>query len=205
MTQMFCTLKQAADRLETTEAEIEMMLSKGVLREFRDGSRRLLKLADLTDGAVAAPPAVNVRDRHEAGSPQAQIDKEAFTLPEPEIRLPPTATVTARVSPPGAGVSQRAPHPAAGPAGQRRVPRAAATRKPAAQRRRNPPRAVVVSPPSASPQPRPQAYEMSLRRWLWTGLVDDSPLAIFIIFGLILLGTVAIAGTVYLLMQAVWS
>jgi hypothetical protein len=201
MTETFCTLKQAADRLETTEAEIELMLNRGVLREFRDGSRRLLKVADLAHAAKAVhPTAGNVPQQ--AGSPPAQIDKEAFTLPEPEITLPPTATATARAGSHRPRVSERTPHQVAEPAPRRRIARAAGARKPGATPRRpNWPHAVVISPSSARPRPRPQTHEVSLRQWLWAGLVDDNPLAVFIIFGIVLLGTVGLAGTLYLLMR----
>ena len=47
MVHTFCTFKEAADRLGITEAAIEALLDEGVLREFRDGSSRLLKVADL--------------------------------------------------------------------------------------------------------------------------------------------------------------
>jgi hypothetical protein len=200
MTQMFCTLKQAADKLETTEAEIERMLNRGVLREYRDGSRRLLKVADLADVAVAARPSISGGDRHEAESLQAEIDKEAFTLPELEIKLPPAAAATTRVGPPA--VSSRPPRPATGSGSQRRLAHAAVVHGPvSAQRRPNPPRAIVVSPASVPPRPRPQTYEMSLRQWLWAGLLDDSPFAIGLLFGIVLLGISALAGAVYLLLQ----
>jgi hypothetical protein len=43
---------------------------------------------------------------------------------------------------------------------------------------------------------------MSLRQWIWTGLIDDSPLAIFIVFGTVLIGVCALAGAAYLLLRA---
>ena len=202
MTQVFCTLKEAADKLETTEAEIELMLNSGVLREFRDGSRRLLRLSDLAGLVVATRPPVGGVPRDPRSS-HAEIDKQALTPPEPEIRLPRTATVTVRARHSGGGTTQRGSRPAAEPSARRRVPHAATIRKPgAAQRCQSPPRAVVVSPSSASLRPRPHTNEMSLRQWLWTGLVDDNPLAIFIIFGIVLLGAAALAGAIYLLTQA---
>jgi hypothetical protein len=214
MAQMFCTLKQAADKLETTEAQIEVMLTSGILREFRDGPRRLLKVADLADVAVAAHAADSRGVGHKTTMPQAEIDYEEFTLPEPEFKLPSAAKVIARMSHPQAATPKRTPRPAPKPiprpVAQRRVTHAAVVhkstavaRKPAAvQRHRNPPRAVVISPPPAPQRPRPQTHEMSLRQWLWTGLVDDSPIAIFIVFGVVLLGAAAAAGAVYLLTQA---
>jgi hypothetical protein len=203
---MFCTLKQAADKLETTEAEIETMLNDGVLREFRDGSRRLLKVADLADVTVAARRATSdshpARTQLQVEAPPAEIDIEAFTLPEPEIRLPSSGAVATKASPPHAA-TKRSPRPAPKPVVHKRAAHSTVAHKPVAtQRRRDPPRAVVVSPPIAKQRPRPQTYEMSLREWLWIGLLDDSLLAIFIIFGIVLLGAGAVAGTLYLLTQA---
>lgn len=162
MAQMFCTLKQAADRLETTEAEIEAMLNDGILREFRDGSHRLLKVADLAGLTVSA--GVTEAERRPARA---------------ECRTGSTRPATV----------------------QRRIPHATG-RMPAATRRRPiPPRAVVISPPMSAQRPRPQMYEMSLRQWIWTGLLDDSPLAIFIVFGTLLLGAGTLAGAAYLLLH----
>ena len=202
MAQVFCTLKQAADRLRITEAEIELMLDSGILREFRDGSRRLLKVADLAHAAVAVRPAGGNMPQ-EAGSPQAEIDKEALTLPEPEITLPPMAAVTTtKISPRRRELSGRAPRRVAKPTGQQHVAPDVRTREPVAARRRSsPPRAVVISPSAAQPWPRRETYEMSLHQWLWMGLVDDNPLAIFIIFGIALLGAVVVAGIACLLAQ----
>jgi len=79
MVRMFCTLRQAADKLKTTETEVEAMVNKGVLREFRDGSTRLVKMTDLTalTASVAGSqrsPRVNrvaagsVKKKEQAGS-----------------------------------------------------------------------------------------------------------------------------------------
>lgn len=234
MSSMFCTLKQAADKLETTEAEVEAMLDSGVLREFRDGSMRLLKVADLANVAVAEHAGAgrrDDRDERSGATPPTGIDYEAFTLPEPEIALSAPPEVVASVSRTHAPASKRAPRPAAKAAVRpavktaskpalKPVPRPA--RKPASrataqehiapvpatrkstlpERPKNPPRAVVISPPPVPHRRRVQHGEMSLRQWLWTGLIDDSPVAIFIIFGMIVLAGAAAAAGVYALTQA---
>jgi len=203
MAQMFCTLKQAADKLETTEAQIETMLDDGILREFRDGSRRLLKVADLAGLTVAASPASNGghHAQRKAGPPRAELDNEACALPDLEIKLPPSAAVTTKVSPARTTAPQRASRPALKPAGQRQVPPTIVRKPVAARRRRSPPHAAVITSPVTTPRPRPQTYEMSLRQWIWTGLLDDSPLAIFMVFGIVLLGACAVAGAAYLLIR----
>jgi len=50
MTCKFCSVKEAAERLDATEDQIENLLRKGMLREFRDGPHRLLRTADI--GAI---------------------------------------------------------------------------------------------------------------------------------------------------------
>ena len=51
MSQVFCTLQEAAKTLNANEDEIQALLARGVLQEFRDGPHRLLKEADV--GALA--------------------------------------------------------------------------------------------------------------------------------------------------------
>ncbi len=202
MAQMFCTLKQAADTLKTTETEIEAMLREGILREFRDGSSRLLKVADLDGLAVAACSTAGerrpARTQRNARSMQPQRDALLHT----EIKLPPAPTATTSVSPRRAVTSKRPPRRPQQPAGQRRTPHAVVCRPVASPRRQNPPRAVVISPTLPAQRLKPPTYEMSLRQWIWTGLIDDSPLAIFIVFGTVLLGVCALAGAAYLLLRA---
>jgi hypothetical protein len=205
MAQMFCTLKQAAHKLETTEAEIETLIDDGILREFRDGSDRLLKVADLAGLAVAAgatggrhPAHTQRRDR----LPQPELDEEPAEMEDLEIKLPSTAAVTMEVKPPRAATPKRSPRPARQPASQKRSLHPVVQKPVISRRRQSPPRAVVICPTSTPQRPRSQTYEMSLRQWLWTGLLDDSPLALFIVFGSLLLGVGALAGAAYLLMRA---
>jgi len=200
---MFCTLKQAADKLETTEAEIETMLNDGILREFRDGSNRLLKVADLNAVALAATSATTrgrpAQARGKAGSSQPRRD-DTLVLPNLEIKLPAAAAVTTRMSPRVAAPTR--PRSTQQPTGQKRAPRAVTPKRVPTQRRQSPPRAVVISPDSTAQRSQPQTYEMSLRQWLWTGLLDDDPIAIFITFGAALLAVSVVAGAIYLLARA---
>ncbi len=203
MTQMFCTLKQAADKLKTTETEIEAMLNDGILREFRDGSSRLLKVADLTGLVVAANAAASercpARARRKAGSMPPKHGRQASELFDMEIKLPPAPAAPASSS---CAVAPRRPPRRSQPStGPKRIPRTIVQKPVVAPRRQSRPRAVVISPESSPQPPRPQTCEMSLRQWIWTGLIDDSPLAIFIVFGTVLLGVCALAGAAYLLLQ----
>jgi len=160
------------------------MLNDGLLREFRDGSSRLLKVADLAGMIAASRPSTggkrSARAQHKAGSPRPRHEDHMPASFDTEIKLPAAPTVTMEMSP----------------------PRAAAHKPAAASPRQCPARAVVISPPVTPQRPRPQMYEMSLRQWLWTGLLDDSPLAVFIVFGTVLLGAGAVAGAAYLLSRA---
>ena len=64
MARMFCTVKQAAGKLDMTEAQIENMLDEGTLPEFREGSRRLVKMADLVALDAAAHRSARTRRPH---------------------------------------------------------------------------------------------------------------------------------------------
>jgi hypothetical protein len=185
MAQMFCTLKQAAGKLETTEAEIEAMLREGILREFWDGSSRLLNVADLADLGVSADlPAVETEPAR-ARSNAPSIQPRHGVMPGTKIKLPAAPVATARAScPPYVATPRRPWRRPRRPSGKRQMPRA-----------------VVMSPARTAQRSRPPTHEMSLRQWIWTGLIDDSPVAIFIVFGIVLLGACALAGTAYLLLQ----
>ncbi len=207
MAQMFCTLKQAADKLETTEAQIEAMLNDGILREFRDGSSRLLKVADLTGLAVAAGSVTgerrSTRAQRKAGSTRPGHTSQGHTSLDVEIKLPPAAVATAGVGcAPREAAPKRPPRRPQQPTGRGRTPRAVVRKPAASPRRQSPPRAVVISPTLPAQRLTPPTYEMSVRQWIWTGLIDDNPLAIFIVFGTILLGVGALAGAGYLLLEA---
>jgi hypothetical protein len=205
MAQMFCTLKQAAHKLETTEAKVETLIHDGVLREFRDGSDRLLKVADLAGLAVTADATSSgrpVRAQRKGRLPQPEPDDEPAQMEDLEIKLPSTAAATLEVKPPSAATPKRSPRPARQPASQKRPLHPVVEQPAISQRRQKAPRAVVICPTSAPHRPTPQTDEMPLRQWLWTGLLDDSPLALFIVFGTTLLGIGALAGAAYLLMWA---
>lgn len=261
MAPMFCTVKQAADKLGTTEAQIRRMLDSGTLREFRDGPRRLLKLADLTDVEIVQRPGSCCESQtpapRKAKTPQPGSGRSSAVSPNPgtagqpsagEIKLPPTAAASKAARP-----SLRPPKPVS------RLPRHAATSKPAPLDSAH---VVVVAPPEIEgpaasepheefstedlayssdagamdrgpqsacpshsgslpvrpsarpvvhrpaarpplPSPRrPYTHTMSLRQWLWLGLLDDQPFAIVLLFGLTSLALGAVAGVVYLLSQA---
>lgn len=70
MSRIFCTLKEAAETLHASEDQIQALLERGLLHEFREGPHRLLKEEDV--GALASvgqhrvptsPPASSPEDR----------------------------------------------------------------------------------------------------------------------------------------------
>ncbi len=92
MSRMFCTLKEAAETLHASEDEIQVLLERGILREFREGSHRLLKEADV--GALAS---VGQRraDTPPPASRAADIQRP-FPSPRAHPKANHCATTTAR-------------------------------------------------------------------------------------------------------------
>jgi len=168
MTRMFCTLGEAAQRLHTTEEQVKTMLGEGLLPEFREGPHRLVRAADV--GVLATmknsgPPPV----RHDRG-------------PEPScasnVRLPRCAAAAVRA--PG--------HWSTGPRNTQPVRQRRTLAKETQQRRPSPSRPGPRRkrkpiPPETQAQPQ----NLSVRQWFWTGLIQDRPLAIAILSGLVLL------------------
>jgi excisionase family DNA binding protein len=270
MAHMFCTLKQAADRLGTSEAQIKTMLDNGTLREFRDGSRRLLKVADLADVEIVSRPAslggAGATTPHKAksspdkgtrptsasrgsGKVCPSTASQASASPGSGIKLPPTATATAvpsrprmqppaQLSRPARPAADKPAHPAGAsaaalaPAAMERSVSADVDRQlstedsaytidrqdpvcrpelsvsvgpcsgPQSKPATVPRRPAAVRPASLPSRPRPQTREMSLRHWIWMGLLDDQPIAILLLFAIVGLGVGAVTGAIYFLTQA---
>ena len=183
MTRMFCTLGEAAQELHTTEEQIETMLGEGILPEFREGAHRLVRAADV--GVLATmknsgPPPV----RHDPG-------------PEPshasDVRLPRCAAAAVRA--PG--------HWSTGPRNTQPVRQRRMLANETQQRRPSPSRAGARRerkpiPPEAQAQPQ----NLSVRQWFWTGLIQDRPLAIAILSGLVLLALASLVAGVCALAEA---
>jgi hypothetical protein len=239
MPRMFCTLKQAADRLGTTEAQIEIWLSNGTLREFRDGSDRLLKISDLAAVASVARPAKRRRQtsyaQHEPTQAKRRRPNRAAPVPDAETRLPRSAVVATAPRP--------RPHRTGSPADpardgslydltaplERESPAAlpcdgpfSPIDPPGIAQQLQPrgregvpwrPRRVFAAAPGRKGRTRVakalpaqrrqrQPHEMSLRQWLWMGLLDDQPFAILLLLATVLLVVGSAAGAVYLLLHA---
>jgi hypothetical protein len=212
---MFCTLKQAADRLQTTEAEIETLLDDGLLREFRDGGNRLVTVSDLAALAAQLCPAGTDHPARRPTTRSGPVSHE-FSAAR-EITLPPTPAAVPgirRPSPEARSMSRQptgsnaeasrgmrtARKPSSSPPRSARPGRAPHAARERATRRK--PHASAGSTVAFTPQrPRPQTQELSLRQWIWMGLLDDRPHTILILFAAILLAACTLIGAVYLLTQ----
>jgi len=169
MVGMFCSLKEAAERLHVSEDEVEAMLEQGALREFREGPHRLVKAADV---GTLAQPLVDSRTSLVSlanDSPEAIDDRE--------MRLPHCAAATLRAPAPRTARPRNT-----GGTRQRRMSTCGV--------RRNGP---VSSGSAYGRTSRPtrrtgvQTQDLSLRQWFWNGLTQDRPVTIAILFGLVLL------------------
>jgi hypothetical protein len=99
MAGMFYSLKEAAQKLNRTEAEVRQLAKEGKLREFRDGAILLFKIEEvealLADTSVPAKPLVE-RPKQPAKSttpvePKEPVEVESELVlpetPEPDLRL----------------------------------------------------------------------------------------------------------------------
>jgi len=182
---MFCTLQEAARRLRISEEQIETMVQRGILREFREGPHRLLKAADvaLLAQTLLADP---------CSSPDGD-DKPLSPVNDRGVRLPHCAAVVAEMrdySPSRPRIAEQTHQGRMARTGRAMEPyEAGGTRKELT-------RAPVPHyrlPASAAP--------LSIREWFWTGLTQDRPIAIFLLFGLALLVLAAVVGGIWLAAQ----
>jgi len=259
MVRMFCTLRQAADKLKTTQAEVEAMVGKGVLREFREGPTRLVKISDLAAvaGSVCGSQRTARAGRSAAGSEKKaqsadsmkrangiaasgrtrtavvrqeqpvmqprKVRASAVAACEAQIKLPPSPAATVRRKVQSRPDSSARSEPLAGspeleryfdspdvdPADRLDVYHTIASER---QPTRIPPRAAPSVPgagisrrrPARAFRPqrrKPQASELPLKEWVWTGLIDDRPHTILVLLGMAIVGAATIAGIGYLLTQ----
>lgn len=201
----FCTLEEAAERLNTTPEQIENLVRKGMLHEFRDGSHRLLRTADV--GAIVAARTRRLErqgqplPRSATRPPSPQDSGRSASGPVSGVRLPRAPDATSQTSGRGAA------HPKT--TGGVRQPRNLSSRPPA----RRPASACSPELPSLSdslrtsrgrtePQALPARQSLSVREWFWTGLIQDRPAAIALLSGLVILILSALVAGVCILTDA---
>ncbi len=171
MSHMFCTLQEAAQTLNTTEDQIKALLEKGLLREFREGPHCLLKEADV--GALA----LQQRQHREPASP----------VPPP---TPAGRSHGARTG------SRPAPRPRSRDAEARREHGGRSAPGRPGMLYAN---GRVADPRRAEETGSRRPDRLSIRQWFWIGLVQDRPVAIALLAGLILsLLSALVAGLCYL-------
>ena len=198
MSHMFCTLQEAAQTLNASEDQIQALLERGLLREFREGPHRLLKEADV--GALARKQAQR-RERASAAPPQAQAEQRS-----------PSRDCGAKA---GRPAETRLPHSTL--AGSRPPP----LPRPQDAQRKGPPYGRSVPGRQGMPYPKGRgAYSrraeetgprrpdrrpsdrLSLRQWFWRGLIQDRPVAIALLAGLVLSFWAALVAGLCFLAQA---
>jgi hypothetical protein len=197
MARIFCTLKEAAAWLQTTEPELKTMLEEGVLPEYRDRGNRLLRVSDVRALAVSrsaqAPthvpdPMQQVQGRQVARSTRPQ---EAY---EYSVRLPRSGT--ALLDPPACDPERlTAPQwhePTATPAAtpQRPAPAGPAEQRPrrrdeeeSAERQMRGYRDARKRAP-IHVWPKLRTEKLASRKGLWMGVVEDRPSAIIALLGM---------------------
>jgi hypothetical protein len=178
---MFCTSQEAAQWLGISEEQIETMLQRGILREFREGPYRLLKAADV---ALLAETLTTGR-----ASSRTDPDHPPVVTNDWNVRLPHCAAVATATAPHGLP-RPRIPAPSA----PRRMPHA--ERAIEEYRTGGPRQEMERSLPARYRPSRPAAG--SVREWFWTGLTQDRPIAIFLLFSLALLLLTGIAAGIWL-------
>lgn len=217
MSRMFCTVKEAAEALHASEDQINTLVERGILHEFRQGPHRLLRLADV--GALGL-----IRER----GPQAQLPAEPPVPAQPlsprrSGRVPARRaqhSATARRSSPKSAVARPPRPPRSKRAGHKTANQVPGTepRKMAGPRGRKagtqegrpalspgdllhicPPYAAAVArPPSALRPPSCTPPAQPLRQWFWMGLVQDRPFSLALLSGLVLLALSALVAGICL-------
>jgi excisionase family DNA binding protein len=182
---MFCTLREAAQRLHVSEEQVETMVENGLLREFRAGPHRLVKAANVELlASISRPyPTTSGLDSQAAGR-----------RPPAQMRLPRCAAATVKM-PDGRAARPRNAQPA-------RQPRTTADRRlrigdscPGSIHHA---KSEIRNPQTPAPLPG-----LSLRQWLWDGLTQDRPVALVVLFGLALLVLSALVAGVYILTRMI--
>lgn len=194
MGNMFCTLAEAAQRLETTEEELQRLLNQGLLREFRDGPHRLVKTTELCTvlAAVSARPMAEAEPSRPARPPR-RANYPVSDNPG-DTRLPRCAVAT--VKQPARSTTASRPRKARP---QPQAPRSH-VRAPAGRQKKVAKRPASASYSSMRPELSTSPPPLTLRQWIWNGLIQDRPLVIATLAGLLLMTlSAAVAGACLLL------
>jgi hypothetical protein len=211
MSRMFCTVKEAAETLHASEDQINTLLERGILHEFRQGPHRLLRLADVgalglirERGPQVQPPAEPPSPRRSGRVTARKVQRSATarrSAPKSAVARPPRPPRNKRAGHKTANqVPGTEPGTMAGPRG----------RKAGTQERRHALpsgdlfhvcpscAAAVARPPSALRPPSCTPPAQPLRQWFWMGLVQDRPFTLALLSGLVLLALSALVAGICL-------
>lgn len=209
MSRMFCTVKEAAETLHASEDQINTLLERGILHEFRQGPHRLLREADVgaldlirergpdAQGPAEPPVPTPPPSPHRSGrTPPRKVRRGTTAVARPP-RPPRTKRARRRTGNQAPGTEHRR---SAGPDGTK-------ARTPEGRTALSPCDLLHVSPPYAAAVPRPPSVvrppscpppAQTLRQWFWMGLVQDRPSAIALLSGLVLLALSALVAGICL-------
>jgi len=178
---MFCTLKEAAQTLHADEDQIRALLEQGVLREFRAGEHRMVRQTDVGALAVLCPSPATQPSSLPEQTP-TRTSRPAVRTKRKVNRTPPRSGLRSATARPR--TSRKPGTKDTGPQTRGRASRPVNRRLPAP---------VVIAPavparrePAPITETRP-GESLSLRQWFWMGLVQDRPVAIALLTGLVLL------------------
>lgn len=198
MARMFCTLKEAAAWLNTSESEVRTMLDRGVVTEFRNGNSRLLRISDVRD-------LVRGRSANGCSYGQSESDPAGDRLPDetpqealsPEVKLPRTGV--ALLEPPVDLIEPLADWDATTPfsAGPQE-PKLAERNADYCNEKQTLDTKIQWEP---DPWREPSPEQPAARHRLWMGIIDDRPLAILGISALAIAIASAIASATYVLVR----
>lgn len=190
MISMFCTLEEAAEKLGTTTAEVEVMVANGTFREFRDGATQLVKSADVEAMAAASctTTAVGTGPHHRPDTRDDRSAAQAIGEPAHEVDIKLPAAAPCPSSRAESTRRREGREPASAPALD--YERTSSER----------PRPVrAVRPSTRHIQADTSTQRLTLRQWMWMGLVDDRPHVLITLFLVVTAGIGGLAAAVYLL------
>ena len=200
MARMFCTLKEAAAWLDTSESDLRTMLAQGMLPEFRKGNSRLLRISDVRD-VVKARSCQN-RERVESEATDAYSNLSHTCTPQEagalEIKLPRTGT--ALLDPPLEDVSPLRPTDHNTWSTPDEIPDWDEYEETHCHHGDKPAYETEAFQES-SPWLRSLAEQAPARRGLWMGIVEDRPMAILGFSALVIAIASAVASGVYVLVR----
>lgn len=190
MARVFCTLKEAAAWLNTTEPQLKAMLAEGVLPEFRDGANRLLRVSDVRDLAVARAAEGPQPCRQEVPQPVGVFASHEPKACEPDIKLPRSGTAVlsapAYESSP-LSLEEEEYEPPFVPTTEPSLPPEAHADPDSwpcynaeieTPRAYDDPETPANRRPAAHAWPRLRTEKTIVRKGLWTGVMEDRPSAI---------------------------